>query len=68
MIFFHISNREEIPLISILKLCLDTFVRFFEKGGNCYLPFEPEDNGFRFIDNNSKREKNGKSESLETVQ
>ena len=43
--------------MSILKLFLDTFVSFFEKGGNYYLPFKLEYNGLRFIDDNFK---NGK--------
>ena len=37
-IFLHISNGSEIRLMSILKLFVDTFVDFFEKGGNYYLP------------------------------
>ena len=28
MIFLHISNRSEIPLMCILKLFIDTFVSF----------------------------------------
>ena len=38
IIFLHISNGTDIPLISILKLFVDTFVSFSEKGGNYYLP------------------------------
>ena len=49
----HISNRPEIRLMSILKLFFDTFVSFFEKGGNYYLPAYGEYNGFTFIDDNS---------------
>ena len=37
--FLHISNGSEIQLMSILKLFVDTFVSFFEKGGNYYFPF-----------------------------
>ena len=31
MIFLHISNRLEIPLMSILKLFVATFVSFLER-------------------------------------
>ena len=36
MIFLHISNGSEIPLMSILKLFVDTFVSFLKKRGNHY--------------------------------
>ena len=31
MIFLHISNRSEIPLMSTLKLFVDTFVNFVKR-------------------------------------
>ena len=31
MIFLHISNGTEIPLMSILKLFIDTFVSFLKR-------------------------------------
>ena len=31
MIFLHISNGSEIPLMSVLKLLVDTFVSFLER-------------------------------------
>ena len=33
-----ISKVSEIALMSILKLCVDIFVRFLRKGDNYYLP------------------------------
>ena len=57
MIFLHIFNGSEIPLMSILKLIVDTFVSFLKKGGNFYLPLNLEYSGFRFINDNSKKEK-----------
>ena len=38
MIFLYISNGSAIPLMSILKLFVDTFCSFSEKGGNHFLP------------------------------
>ena len=43
--------------MSILKLSVDTFASFCEKGGNYYLPLNWEFNDFRFINENSKKEK-----------
>ena len=49
--------------MSLLKLhvfldtCVRVFFFFFEKGGNYYLSFKLEYNGFRFIDNDSEKEK-----------
>ena len=37
IIFLHVSNESEIPLMSILKLFVNTYISFFEKGGNHYL-------------------------------
>ena len=54
--------------MSILKLFVDTFVSFFEKGGNYYLPSKWEYNDFRFIDDNSLKEKMEKSDSVKVVQ
>ena len=53
----HIFNRPEIHWMSILKSFVDIFVSFFEKGGNYYLPLNWEYIGFRFIDDNSYKEK-----------
>ena len=55
--FLHIFNRSQIPLMSIFKLFVDTYVSFSEKGGNYYLLLNWEYNGFRFINDNSKKEK-----------
>ena len=38
MIFMHIANRAEILLMCILKIFVDTFLSFSEKGGNDYVP------------------------------
>ena len=38
MIFLHNSNGSDIPLMSVLKLFVNTFVSFSEKGGNYFLP------------------------------
>ena len=59
--------RSEIPLISILKLFVDSFVSFSEKGGNYYILLNWECSGFRFINDNSKKEKIGKNESVKVV-
>ena len=60
IVFLHSFNRPEIHLMSILKLFVDIFVSFFEKGGNYYMPLNREYNGFRFIDDNSYKEKKKK--------
>ena len=54
------------PLMSILKLFVDTFVSF-EKGGNYYLPLNGKYYGFRYINENSEKEKKRKSESVKVV-
>ena len=56
IIFLHIYNGSEIPLMSILKLFVDSFCQFSENGGNHYLPLNLESIGFRFINDNSKKE------------
>ena len=68
MIFLHIFNRPEIDLMSILKLFVDIFLIFLKKEGNYYLPLNWEYNGFRFIDDNSYKEKWKKSDSVKVVQ
>ena len=56
----HNLNGSEIPLMSILKVFVDIFVSFCEKGGNHYLPLNCEYSGFRFINDNSKKVKTEK--------
>ena len=69
IIFLHISNGTEILFVSILKLIVDTFVSFLKKkkGGRStyYLPLKREYRCFRFINDNSKKERN---ESVKVVQ
>ena len=48
----HIPNGSEIPSVSILKLFVDIFISFSEKGGNHYLPLNCEHSPFRFINDN----------------
>ena len=64
----HIFNRPEIHLMSILKLFVDIYLLVFLKGGNFYLPLNWEYNGFRFIDDNSYEQKNGKSDLVKVEQ
>ena len=68
MIFLHISNGSEIPLMYILELFVDTFVSFLKRKGNYFLPLNREYSGFRFINDNSKFGKNGRNESAKVVQ
>ena len=45
------------------------FCQFPEKGGNYYLPLETEYSGFRFINDNSKKDnKKRKSGSIKVIQ
>ena len=41
----------------ILKLFVDTFASVFEKGGNYYHPLNRKYNGFKFTNENSKKER-----------
>ena len=64
----HISHGSEIPLMSILKLFVDTFVSFLKRKVKIIPPLNGEYSGIKFINNNSKKEKVGKNESVKVVQ
>ena len=57
MIFLHISNRPEIPLTSILKSIVDTFVSFLKRGNYIISLCNENIVVLRFINDNSKKEK-----------
>ena len=54
IIFLHISNGSEIPLISILNFFVDIFVSFLKRGEIETIVV------FRLINDNSKKEKKKK--------
>ena len=56
IIFLHISNRSEILLMSILKLFVYTLVSFLKREV-IIISLWIENSGFRFIHDNSKKEK-----------
>ena len=62
IIYLHVSNRSEIPLMSISKsfVDIDTFVSFLKSGGggfNYSIHSYWEYSGFKFINDNSMKEK-----------
>ena len=58
----------DIPLLSILKLFVNLPCHFSGKVGNYYLPLNLEYSSFTFINDNSKKIKMGKKESVKVVQ
>ena len=52
----HISNEPEIPLKTFLKLLVDTFVTFLRREVIIISLCNEKVSGFRFINDNSKKE------------